>query len=353
MSTPSGISHPSQSQPYSQPSILHQNNNTFTAISPNNSSNDALFVSGGSSNDPSRSIFDSDEFDNVGAGDGEGDSWTEEEEEGLEEEQICELRDVNEEVDGVEFLARWRVFCGKDRVGAMENTEEDSRELDLQCLFVWVKEQIQEQSPIPYSVNSFTATVYFTGQTKDTRWVQTLREDRPESLRRLLHCLRQKLVEQRSLRSHKDLMVDFDLILRPSATTGMTPGGQGQGPGSSQRQTATNRQEQALGEGRAVLMGTEGVGFDIILHWKCTSLYCHNYNKTCWAPSGDAHRVEDHHKVPQPVAEIWAREVRQGMCTVNEPSENIRGLLVQEKARSRAPRNLTVDAIAVSRRCYE
>jgi hypothetical protein len=126
MSTPSGISYPSQSQPLasqaSQPAILHQIGDTFTAINIDDESDDALFVSGGSGDDPSRSIFDSDEFDDVGGVDDEGEGWIEDEEEGLEEEQARELREMTEEVDGVEFLARWRVFCGKERVGAMENT---------------------------------------------------------------------------------------------------------------------------------------------------------------------------------------------------------------------------------------
>ena len=34
------------------------------------------------------------------------------------------------------------------------------------------------------------------------------------------------------------------------------------------------------------------------------------------------------------------------MCSVDNLSENVRGLLVQEKARSRCPRNLTVEAIS-------
>ncbi|KAF2632359.1 hypothetical protein BU25DRAFT_445424 [Macroventuria anomochaeta] len=173
MSTPSGISHPSQSQtqpsqPFSQPVILQQNN-TFITIKINDDSDDALFVSGGSGDDPSRSIFDSDEFGDVGGVDNEGDQWVEEEEEGLEEEATRERAEMEEEVDSVDFLARWRVFCGKVRVGSIENTEEDSRDLDLKCLFQWVREQVQELSPVPYSVASFTATVYFTGQTKDTR----------------------------------------------------------------------------------------------------------------------------------------------------------------------------------------
>ncbi|KAF2632898.1 hypothetical protein BU25DRAFT_417469 [Macroventuria anomochaeta] len=123
------ISHPSHSQPsqlFSQPTILHQNSCTFTPIHLSDDDNDALFVSGGSGEDPSRSIFDSDEFDDAGKRDGEGDDWEEMEAEGLEEEQAAELREMNEEVEGVEFLAHWRVFCGKERVGAMENTEEDS-----------------------------------------------------------------------------------------------------------------------------------------------------------------------------------------------------------------------------------
>ena len=34
------------------------------------------------------------------------------------------------------------------------------------------------------------------------------------------------------------------------------------------------------------------------------------------------------------------------MCSVDNLSENVRGLLVQEKARSRCPRNLIVKAIS-------
>jgi hypothetical protein len=89
----------------------HQNNDTSTAININKDSDDALFVSGGSGDDPSRSNFDSNRFDDARGVEDEG-------EESLEEEQTCELREIIGEVDGVEFLARWRVFCGKQSVRA-------------------------------------------------------------------------------------------------------------------------------------------------------------------------------------------------------------------------------------------
>jgi hypothetical protein len=70
-------------------------------------------VSGGSGDDSSRSNFDSNRFD-----DARGVEVEDEGEESLEEEQTRELREIIGEVDGVEFLARWRVFCGKQRVRA-------------------------------------------------------------------------------------------------------------------------------------------------------------------------------------------------------------------------------------------
>ena len=139
MSTPSGISQPlasQPSQPYSQPTILHQNKAAFTAITIDDDSDNALFVSGGSSEDPSRSIFDSDAQDDAGERDSEGDGWVIEEEDSLEEEARKEARIMLEVEDSVNFVARWRVLCGKDNIGDMQNTEEESCDHTLSSLFV-------------------------------------------------------------------------------------------------------------------------------------------------------------------------------------------------------------------------
>ena len=109
MSTPSGISQPlasQPSQPYSQPTILHQNKAAFTAITIDDDSDNALFVSGGSSEDPSRSIFDSDAQDDARERDSEGDGWVIKEEDSLEEEARKEARIMSEVEDSVNFVAR-------------------------------------------------------------------------------------------------------------------------------------------------------------------------------------------------------------------------------------------------------
>jgi hypothetical protein len=45
--------------------------------------------------------------------------------------------------------------------------------------------------------------------------------------------------------------------------------------------------------------------------------------------------VENHYKVTKGVLDIWNRELRRGLCSVEEPSENIKTLLRQKREERR------------------
>jgi hypothetical protein len=89
---------------------------------------------------------------------------------------------------------------------------------------------------------------------------------------------------------------------------------------------------------QAQLLATEGHASDVIIYWKCTHRGCKNHPLTCWVALKDAEvlpgRVENHYAVPHRILERWNMEIRQGVSTVPDPSENVRSLLRQEKERA-------------------
>jgi hypothetical protein len=73
---------------------------------------------------------------------------------------------------------------------------------------------------------------------------------------------------------------------------------------------------------------------------------------TCWVALKDAEvlpgRVENHYAVPRRILERWIMEIRQGLSSVLDPSENIPSLLRQEKERARGgKKDGTVSVLSV------
>jgi hypothetical protein len=115
-------------------------------------------------------------------------------------------------------MARWRVFSGKERLPCLQTSSENSHNLSLQGLFGWAKTQVNKQLPVRYSITSLTAAVYFTGQPKQSYWVQSLEEEKGTTFSVLLRLL-QKKREERKARTRglvNDIWVDFDLYVAPA-----------------------------------------------------------------------------------------------------------------------------------------
>lgn len=254
-------------------------------------------------------------------GDDEGDPST------AEEDYVCDLPRVN-------FMARWRIFSGKETLPGLSTCRESSRNMELDHLFSWAKRQVNRQLPVRYSIRLLTATVYFQKQPKTTQWVQTLEEERQETMSRFLRMLAKKREEREQLKPKqvKEIWVDFDLFLMPDSRT--YPGNQfGTG------RTPTERQLNQLPFTQAELLATEGSTSDVIIFWKCTSTRCYNHLNVCWVAlrEGEAlpGRVEQHYPVRHNVLYVWNREIRMNISTVLEPSETVRALLRQERERRR------------------
>lgn len=73
------------------------------------------------------------------------------------------------------FMSRWRVFLNKQAVMAVFTTQR-MRQVDLRedKIWSWVDQVIVEQ---PGQYKHLTATLYYSGQGKDNRWIQVLRRD--------------------------------------------------------------------------------------------------------------------------------------------------------------------------------
>jgi hypothetical protein len=101
----------------------------------------------------------------------------------------------------------------------------------------------------------------------------------------------------------------------------------------------TERQLLSLPATQAELLATEGQITEVITSWRCEHQGCPNHPYTCWVALRDGEglpgRVENHYKVTKGILDIWNRELRRGLSDVDNPSENVRTLLRQERERRR------------------
>jgi hypothetical protein len=236
----------------------------------------------------------------------------------------------------VNYMARWRAFSGKETLPGVETSQENSKGLGLAQVVDWVNRQLVELRPVNYKVTRLTASVYFQKQPKSERWTQTLREYYPHTFEQFLKLLQKKKEERDTAKKGavKEIWVDFDLFVQPDDPQVR------RGEGNVFGRNPTERQLLQLPTTQAELLATEGEITEVITHWKCQIQGCSNHPLTCWVALRDGEdlpgRVENHYKVTKGVLDIWNREIRRGMSQVDDPSENIRTLLRQERERRRA-----------------
>ncbi|KAF1935287.1 hypothetical protein EJ02DRAFT_471311 [Clathrospora elynae] len=245
--------------------------------------------------------------------DGAGATEDEDVEEVDEGDPVTDAEDFDVKLPRVNFMARWRAFLGKERLPCLQTSSENSHNLSLQGLFEWAKTQVNKQLPVRYSITSLTAAVYFTGQPKQSYWVQSLEEEKGTTFSVLLRLL-QKKREERKARTRgpvKDIWVDFDLYVAPASAPASNIPIRGIGNQFGSGQTPTERMLNQLPTVQAQLLATEGHASDVIIHWKCTHRGCRNHPLTCWVA------------------------LKDGVSSVLDPSENVRSLLRQEKERAR------------------
>ncbi|KAF1945254.1 hypothetical protein EJ02DRAFT_509704 [Clathrospora elynae] len=227
------------------------------------------------------------------------------------------------------------------------STEEVLRTLptDLHEMYTSLLHEHSIRSGVPPSVanrpyyGGSTATV--TADPKQSYWVQSLEEEKGTTFSVLLRLL-QKKREERKARTQgpvKDIWVDFDLYVAPASAPASNIPIRGIGNQFGSGQTPTERMLNQLPTVQAQLLATEGHASDVIIHWKCTHRGCRNHPLTCWVALKDGEvlpgRVENHYTVPHRILERWNMEIRQGVSSVLDPSENVQSLLRQEKERAR------------------
>ena len=107
------------------------------------------------------------------------------------------------------FMSRWRVFLDKQAVMAAFNTKRMNYvDMSEPVIWRWVDSVTEEQ---PGQYKHLTATVYFSGQVKDNRWVQVLRRDQSSTYLELKDLISQLPTSWPG----KSYCVDFDLFLAP------------------------------------------------------------------------------------------------------------------------------------------
>jgi hypothetical protein len=152
-------------------------------------------------------------------------------------------------------------------------------------------------------------------------------------LRSPLQLLQERKKERDAKRGAvKEIWVDFDLFVQPDEQFR-------RGEGNILGRNPTERQLLSLPATQAELFATEGQITEVITYWRCELSGCSNHPYICWVALRDGEglpgRVENHYKVTKGMLDIWNRELRRGLCTVEEPSENVRTLLRQERERRR------------------
>jgi hypothetical protein len=153
---------------------------------------------------------------------------------------------------------------------------------------------------------------------------------------KLLTLLQEKRKEREAAAKRgpvKEIWVDFDLFVEPDGPQFR------RGEGNVLGRNPTKRQLLTLPNTQAELLALEGQITEVVTYWRCELSGCSNHPYVCWVAlregEGLPGRVENHYKVTKGILDIWNRELRRGLCHVEDPSENIRTLLRQERERRR------------------
>jgi hypothetical protein len=188
-----------------------------------------------------------------------------------------------------------------------------------------VDEAVAELRPKSVKISSICAVVYPAKQAKRERSMKRLRrgEDRTwDSFRRLV-------VEVDSY-ANKQVNVDFDLILAESLPEQLSLPTVVDAP---RRRTATVIQEEGLAGVIAAEQAGSGHAIAIRDRWRCTDTNCENYPYCCWLPptSRQPACFEDHHFVNGNIISLWAKGIIARTATYDEPSENVRLMILRAK----------------------
>ncbi|KAF2866592.1 hypothetical protein BDV95DRAFT_504915, partial [Massariosphaeria phaeospora] len=225
---------------------------------------------------------------------------------------------------------RWRACFGDiDKNQVLEATDSESDynlgALSYVKLWEWVDNTTRDLLPRRVKVRSVLAIVYPTKQHKKDRLVKTL----PAS--DTLMALAKSVFEETSHKTH----IDFDLILMDE------PAAQTQLPATAHssarvRNTATQIQEDGLARVIVAEQAGGGVALGIRDHWACRDAHCDNFPLTCWVRrrEGQPDRFENHYAVNGHIIAMWAREVAQELSTIQEPSDNVRVAILQDRDRA-------------------
>ncbi|KAF2876489.1 hypothetical protein BDV95DRAFT_484102 [Massariosphaeria phaeospora] len=228
-----------------------------------------------------------------------------------------------------------------DKNQVLEATDSESDynlgALSYTNLWEWIDNTTRGLLPRRVKVRSVLATVYHTKQHKKDRLVKKLpaSDTRRRNWVKVM-ALAKSIFEETSWKTH----IDFDLILMddPAAQPQLpTPS---RAPGARVRNTATQIQEDGLARVIVAEQAGGGVALGIRDHWACRDAHCENFPLTCWVRrrEGQPDQFENHYAVNGHIIAMWAREVSQERSTIQEPSDNVRVAILQDRDRAVANR---------------
>jgi hypothetical protein len=263
--------------------------------------------------------------------------------------------DLDDDVDvynapRVKYEARYKAFSGGNPVnGSLSTRTQTSQSFKLEDLFMWADRIVNEQLPLPVSFTTISAFVYLQGQKKPEWLPETFKRHDELSWRRFLHLLQRKKRERDAGRGYpKAVCVDFELWLEAtinqqppftqvrSAVRGSQPSQRTRIQG---RASATERQLTQLPADQENLRVFAGNALAVLTRrWRCTLATCFNIHGTCWVKLREGEqmpgRVENHYAAWNPAIRQWLSDIKDEVCTVDDPSDAVRALLRQSRERS-------------------
>lgn len=210
----------------------------------------------------------------------------------------------------------------------------------------WADETVEAQRPRVAKTDGLTATLYYTNgrQAKADRCTLALQRSRAVAGETL--CLGNwseyvLLAREMDKESSEVLKCDFDLVLRaaeePISSQPPVRIIAGAVAARSRPGIVTVIQEEGLAEVVSNERSATGVAIGIKDYWRCNEGGCSNNTMTCWRrpiEGREIDRGEEHYKVNGNNISLWAREVADGKCTIQRPSESVRLALMLAKDRS-------------------
>ncbi|KAF1947567.1 hypothetical protein EJ02DRAFT_333557, partial [Clathrospora elynae] len=210
-------------------------------------------------------------------------------------------------------------------------------QLFLTTLWCWVDKLLDELKPQKVTVVSLCAVIYEPKDRKADRRIKRINCTKFSNWYKF-----KELVELVYINANGYVHVDFDcdglgpyidLMLLEEAALAQTRAVPLLSGARARPATATMIQENVIAGVLAAEQAGTGWAIAIQDQWRCPDTNCGNHPYTCWISHtpGQPDCFEKQLPVNGNIIKIWARGIDAQLCTVLEPSDNVRLALVRAK----------------------